>query len=169
MSKEVKFENKLFIYFGIGCMGVVGMLLAYILTCLIMGPYHGPYELSLTDLCSIVFLGFGWSFFCGYIAYNFISKRIEINAKKPKDVRIKENKSVFAMAYIIVTVSIIVAMIVFASAIVNDLDEVISFSSGFIVALLIWFIGIQIGRKLIDKEEERIEKSATKKETKKDK
>ncbi len=152
MGKD-NFGGKTFLYFAIGCMGVVGMFIAYIIACLVLGPANGPYYLTVEDIATIVFSGFAWSFFCGYIAYNAISKKFANDAKKSKAIRIKEGKSIFSFMYMVIATMMAISLIICIGAFSSGRNEMVEFSAGFVFALLLWLIGIQFGRKLIDKEE----------------
>ena len=138
---------------AVGCAGVFGMELAYMMVLLIL---NGISE-ELVEFMQVFFGTFFWSILWAVIAFAILRK---------KDVRNLEykvrKKIIINQIYTIYTFIMLLAMLLIIFIMKKNMDGII-FSIAFIIAFLIWEGGCVLANRSLDKEiEENKSKSKSK-------
>jgi len=144
-----------FLYISIGCIGAIGMLVAYILVCLITSNFKLDY-LTAGELCNLLLVGLVEDIIFGMIFYNIFGK-LAIKAKQ-KPLTNEKKKRIIQKQIIINIVLYMIFFITTLISIYKDLYEGIVFSIGFILAITLWQIGCIIARNLLNKDVSQINK-----------
>ena len=144
-----------FLYISMGCICAIGVLVAYILACLITSNFKLDY-LTVKELCNLILVGLAEGIIFGMIFYNKFEK-IAIKTKQKPLTNEKKKRIIHKQ----IIINIVLYMFFFITTLISiykDLYEGIVFSIGFILAITLWQIGCIIARNLLNKDASQINK-----------
>ncbi len=130
-----------FFLMAVGCMGVVGMEIAWIFTTLITDGVSQ----QLIEVVTIVGMTFLWSILWGALSYKIVSQL------KPAKT-LNQKKQVIVSQLVVISILIALFVLGLIGCLVNQIKIGIIFCAAFIVSLTIWEVGCLISHKILNDE-----------------
>ena len=131
--------EKFFFLMAVGCMGVVGMEIAWIFTTIITEGVNK----QLVEVTSIIGLTFLWSILWGALSYKIVSQL------RPAST-LKQKKQVVVSQLVVISILIALFVLGLIGCLVNQIRIGSIFCAAFIISLLIWEVGCIISNKIIN-------------------